>query len=73
MEFVYKYIGFVVFWFAGIVTSLYLLSKLFEWGINMLAKRYKPMWWIMEYVYKTERKTHPSLLRGWDVSDKGND
>jgi hypothetical protein len=52
MEFVYKYIGFVVFWFAGIVTSLYLLSKLFEWGINMLAKRYKPMWWIMEYVYR---------------------
>ena len=21
-------------------------------------------------VYKTERKTHPSFLRGWDVSDK---
>ena len=20
--------------------------------------------------YKTERKTHPSFLRGWDVSDK---
>jgi len=21
--------------------------------------------------YITERKTHPSFLRGWDVSDKG--
>jgi len=21
-------------------------------------------------IYKTERKTHPSFLRGWDVSDK---
>lgn len=20
-------------------------------------------------IYKTERKTHPSFLRGWDVSD----
>ena len=23
-----------------------------------------------ESIYKTERKTHPSFLRGWDVSDK---
>lgn len=24
-------------------------------------------------IYKTERKTHPSFLRGWDVSDKCSD
>jgi Fe-S cluster biosynthesis and repair protein YggX len=23
------------------------------------------------FIYKTERKTHSSFLRGWDVSDKG--
>jgi hypothetical protein len=23
----------------------------------------------VDLVYKTERKTHPSFLRGWDVSD----
>ena len=25
---------------------------------------------IHDYIYKMERKTHTSFLRGWDVSDK---
>jgi hypothetical protein len=24
-------------------------------------------------LFKTERKTHPSFLRGWDVSDKDSE
>jgi hypothetical protein len=24
---------------------------------------------MLDSIYKTERKTHPSFLRGWDVSD----
>ena len=35
------------------------------------CKRHKPVNLpYLEWFYKTERKTHPSFLRGWDVSDK---
>jgi hypothetical protein len=27
----------------------------------------------MDAFYKTERKTHPSFLRGWDAGDKNNE
>jgi len=42
-----------------------------------LFKNCKKKTWLLytnnmfnRYIYKGERKTHPSFLRGWDVSDK---
>ncbi|MDA3780312.1 MAG: hypothetical protein PF487_08885 [Bacteroidales bacterium] len=33
----------------------------------------KPLKRMNGRIYKTERKTHPSFLRGWDVSDKDSE
>ena len=40
------------------------LKKMYQFKEEMLPDAEIPF-------YKTERKTHPSFLRGWDVSDKG--
>ena len=36
----------------------------------MSKKGYKIRFVTNDDIYKMERKTHPSFLRGWDVSDK---
>jgi hypothetical protein len=57
-EYMRKKVNFV--WNATNITAQ-LRSQLIDLFIDYEAK--------VKIVYKTERKTHPSFLRGWDVSD----